>query len=858
MSVLAAIQNIKIPYATEGVVRTAQLDDTIAPQDSVQLAVNMNFDRVGAIQTRPGVTSYADILADGINSYGTLRNEIIPAGYNFIFQLGSNQEISNSPISSPVAVKLSDTKIAIFWTAEDGTGYARNFSIDEATGSVTGLGVPLQFETDVNSGNKAVLMDDRIVINTWTGTGGAVFAAGFNTIDDQITVGTPYQFDTSGFEFSLIQLNTLHALCFYAVGSGDGVATVFAINLTTLVITEPGTPLTFATGGTVRYNSSHFLGDGTHYMNFWSKGGVGNAQSFTVNTSTWAITAVGSPLTFGTGITQHNLMSVGDGQHFVDAYLTSGVSVTAQAFSVNLSTFAVTTVGTSLTSFAFVNGVLTAAPLGDGQHFVLFYSINSGDGHVQMINMSVSTFDITAVGNNLSGFDFGNSISTSSLNIATNQVMTIWGGTSSLTGKAAMFRPFGNVVDGRWLYAGSGAKVYNTSNGTWTQRRGGLAQVSRPRYSQYLNYIWMVNGNEQIGGDPIATSNGGNFGTDLIPNNFPRGDFIHAGFEGRVWVANKTLGVIYYTDIVQFIPPSIYILTYNPAVNFISQLTPQTGQSITALYRVPRALLVFTEDSIFRIYGATSVDAYPGYNVGTFSQESIIETKTGIFFHHSSGFYQFDYGSQPVEISRRIIDFVKAIPRSNYGDIEGVYDGFDNVEWAVGSVTVEGVVFSNCVLRYTISTQVWTIYDYVGNTITAMIFYDDGVNLNHLMGTEAGKTGALDTGVTDFGEPFYYEFIDRWRSFANMYYQTKSLSGFNVYSENAAGANLLYQKQKQGPNAWLQIGTVSEENTSLMPNATTEDFDVMRLRLAGTTSGTQVVVHGIEIVQLTIKGQDEN
>jgi len=368
----------------------------------------------------------------------------------------------------------------------------------------------------------------------------------------------------------------------------------------------------------------------------------------------------------------------------------------------------------------------------------------------------------------------------------------------------------------------------------------------------------MVNGNDRIGGDPVATSSGGAFGADLVPENFPKGDFIHAGFEGRVWVIDKSLGVIHYTDIVQFAPPNVYTLTYDPAVNFISNLSPQTGQSFTALYRVPRALLVFTEDTIFRIYGATSIDAYPAYNVGTFSQESIVETKTGIFFHHSSGFYQFDYGSQPVEISRKIIDFVKAIPRSYYGDVKGVYDGFDTVQWYVGTVTVEGVVFSNCALRYTISTQVWTIYDYKNNNITAEILYDNGVTQTHLIGTAAGKVGALDVGKTDFGEPFYYEYIDRWRSFTDMYYKTKALNGVNLYSENAAGANISYQIQKSGPNAWKHLATVDERNNALFPTEGTDDFDVLRLRVAGNTKGEQVVIHGMEIPSLTIKGQETN
>ncbi len=857
MSILNIIANIKVPYAKEGVIRTAQLDDTVAPEDSVQLAVNMNFDRVGAIQTRPGVTSYADVLTDGINSYGSLRNAITPAGFDFIFQLGSTQEVASDTFTSPSALKINDSKVAVFWKGVSGKGYCRNFSIDQTTGTATPLGTVTTFEATANSYNKAVVVNSDVVMNVWRGTGGIALAAGFNVSADTIVAGTPYQFETTGFDFSTCLVDGTHVLVFFSNGTvgigNDLLADILEINVSTLVITEPGATLTVS-GSQVR-GSSCAVVDGTHFINAWEDASALVAECFLVNTGTWGITEIGTPVSVGSGDTSI-LVPTGDGQHFVDIFKNTDVYVGGQTLSVNLGTFAVTTVGTPLATGTLAVLDLVAAKF-TSTKLAVFYSLSAGTGSMRMVSIDGS-YNLTFIANTLSGYDIGAVHDSAIINISSTEVMTFWGDADGLTGKAAFFKPYGTVVNGRWLYAGSGTQVYNLAGTTWTSRRSGLAVVSKPRYSQFLNYIWMVNGNVQIGGDPVATSNGGAFGTDLVPDNFPAGDFISAGFEGRVWVANKTTGIVYYTDIVQFIPPITYVLTFNQAVNFISQLTPQTGQSMTALYRVPRALLVFTEDSIFRIYGATSVDAYPAYNVGTFSQESIIETKTGIFFHHSSGFYQFDYGSQPVEISRRIIDFVKAIPRSAYANISGVYDGFDCVEWAVGQVTVEGVVFTNCVLRYTISTQVWTVYDYPSNVITAMIYYDDGTNLNHIMGTYAGKTGTMDTGTTDFGSPFYYEFIDRWRSFTQMYYQTKSASGFSVYSENAAGANLTYQEQKSGPNAWKPIGTVDENNNSIMPNSSTDDFEVIRLRLAGNTKGAQIVVHGIEITQLTIKGQSEN
>lgn len=852
---LQPIENIKIPYPSEGVIRTAQLDDTVSPENSVQLAVNMNFDRIGAMQSRLGVTEYALPLVDPILNYGTLRNAITPPGGDRLVQLASVEDIADPDFSNPALVKISDTKVIMFWSGTDNDGFCRLFELDAVTGSLSPIGTVLEFDTVQTGDVTAIKIDSSRVVAVWSGTGNDGYVQAFNVDGDTpVALGTALEYDTgNGQDPSIALIDATHVICFFTSSGGIGVATVFAIDLSGNV-TEPGASLTF--DATDNYNNRCVaIGNGTHFLNFWQRAGAGLAQVFSVNTSTWAITAIGTALNYETGLDNPSVAAVGDGQHFLNVF--SSTDVFAQVFNVNPSTYAVTEVGTPATlTTSGVNDQVVVS-LGDGEHFVSSYCKNVGDGYVQLLAMDPLTFNMSVVGDPLTGYDFANE-GIASIYLTGTTILTVWALDNELGGKSAFFKGLGNVVNGRWLYAGVGDEILNWDDTVWTTRRSGLAEVSKPRFSQYLNYIWMVNGNPAIGGDPVATSNGGNFGTDLVPDGFPAGDFIHAGFEGRVWVADKQLGVIHYTDIVQFTPPDVYTLTYDPEVNFITNLAPQTGQQFTALYRVPRALLVFTEDNIYRIYGATSIDAYPAYNVGTYSQESIVETKTGIFFHHSSGFYQFDYGSQPVEISRRVIDFVKAIPRSSYEDITGVYDGFDAIEWSVGQVVVEGVVFSNCVMRYTISTQVWTIYDYPGNVITAMIQYDDGDDLNHLMGTSEGLTGAMDTGTTDFGEPFYYEFIDRWRSFTDLYCMTKSISGLNVYSENAAGANLYYQVQKSGPNAWKPIMTVDERTNSLAQNAGTDDFDVLRLRIAGNTSGTQVVIHGIEITQLTIKGFETN
>lgn len=411
----------------------------------------------------------------------------------------------------------------------------------------------------------------------------------------------------------------------------------------------------------------------------------------------------------------------------------------------------------------------------------------------------------------------------------------------------------------KYLFAQVGTNIssYSTATGLWTSVRT-LTLDNKARFSQFLNYTYMCNGNLSIGGDAVKTSNGGTFGTNNVPATFPVGDYIQAGFEGRIWLLDKDEDIVYFTDIVQFSPPSTFTITYNAATNFIKNLSPQDGETFTGIFRVPRALLVFKQNHIYRIYGAFSVDPYPAYNVGTYSHESIVQAKDGLYFHHSSGFYKFAYDSQPVEISRRVIDFVKAIPRANYENVVGIYDGFDAVKWSVGPVTVEGVTYSNCMMRYTISTQVWTIYDYQGIDITAMISFDNSTTIEQIAGTSTGLVNKLDYGTTDLGNPIYFECIDRWRSYTEMYSKSKSVSGIMVMAQNGAGAELQYQTEKSGADEWKDIDTLTENYDSLFPNANTDDFNNLRFRLKGYTKGEPMIFYGIELLSIQDKGLNSN
>jgi hypothetical protein len=401
----------------------------------------------------------------------------------------------------------------------------------------------------------------------------------------------------------------------------------------------------------------------------------------------------------------------------------------------------------------------------------------------------------------------------------------------------------------RELIAQQGLLLRELTAGVWTTIRTNTV-AGRVRSSQMNNLTFFVNGNA---GDDPGSYDGSTYSVGV--DDLPKGDYINSGFEKRVWVGDKSSGKVYYTDQIPF----------GTAVTGGSEFiffNAENGQAMTGLFQSQKSLLVFYPDNIFRIYGATSSDPYPAYFVGTYSQESIVKAKDGIYFHHSSGFYKFQYDGQPQEISRGVIDFIQAIPRSSYDTVFGWVDD-DHVYWSVGNLTLQGVTYKNVVFRYTISSKVWTIYSYFASgsrTLTAAFTYDDAINLNRLVAISDGKIAVSESGTTDLGEPIFYELITRWISFTESQSEYQEVTQMAAIHINGAGANLEAQTDKDVPDKWAEIGTYDENYVTLFQSIAGDvlPFNRIRFRTRGTSTGTPPIFTSLEILNLDELGKYYN
>lgn len=244
----------------------------------------------------------------------------------------------------------------------------------------------------------------------------------------------------------------------------------------------------------------------------------------------------------------------------------------------------------------------------------------------------------------------------------------------------------------------------------------GLTPSKKVRFLTYLGSMLAINGADAElawNGSAWITS-GGAF--DLA--NIPSSNTVDlcAEFLDRVYVAgdDSEPDRLYYSNVA-----SGGGVTWSGGdAGFVDIEAEDGGGGLTALAKVPGYLLLFKKRSLHR-WNFETDEPESLVKIGTPSQESVI-AQAGIcgFFSASSrdtkGFYVTN-GGRPVPIShlrtKNIARWVQAIPNSMYDSIAGWGDE-NHFYWSVGDLKVDGHVYHNVVLRWSIGTGEWCVRTY--------------------------------------------------------------------------------------------------------------------------------------------------
>lgn len=350
-------------------------------------------------------------------------------------------------------------------------------------------------------------------------------------------------------------------------------------------------------------------------------------------------------------------------------------------------------------------------------------------------------------------------------------------------------------------------------------------------------------------------------------------DLISAGFVGRIWFAASTNANnrLYYSDVI----PSAGVASTTGGTQFLT-INASNGDYITALVKSQQVLYVFTSNGVFRVFNTQSQDTSPISNVGTLSQESVCQAKDGIYFAHSSGFYKLSEGGIPQLISNRISSLL-------YGQTNGFMDLYNMKAWSANDYVYFGTQDSapssgTIIYRYTISTQLWTIY-----TIQRFVLLSTAVGYTRTIGytnpqcsllgifTGTNQSGTLNEKIKpnlvggnafsyDFGtQGIFSEFHYQWETFGSET-RRKSISGICIPHSNMAGFDVSYKIDNDNVDKWRTIGTLDNKAVTVFKDFVSPPFSKIKFRIVGSNksseTGTQASAGVPTIIKLSDLGYE--
>lgn len=338
-------------------------------------------------------------------------------------------------------LRWSDTRVIAVWNGSTDTkGLVQAFDINAGTGAVTTVGTALSIDGTTNAMNGASILafDSTHFILIWRDGNDVQVKARAFAVDGSGNI------TTAGSILSLTDITNqptgtlIDSTHILVVGSGsgnDGYAKVLAVNTGTWAITQAGAATEFDTSNFSGYNGGPMVQtiDSTHVIVAWgTASSVGQAQVLSINTGTWAVTAEGTVHEFDNSSVQYIGVTPLDlTNHYLITYRDDGSTGDgkAQVVEVNLSTWAVTNVGTPVT---FDTGSIDyVGPSRIDATTVALMWGEASNGYAAILKVDASWVvtkpgaTLTVVGGSL-GFEY-----CATTFIANQRIVGVWGGAAA-------------------------------------------------------------------------------------------------------------------------------------------------------------------------------------------------------------------------------------------------------------------------------------------------------------------------------------------------------------------------------------------------------------------------------------------
>ena len=360
----------------------------------------------------------------------------------------------------------------------------------------------------------------------------------------------------------------------------------------------------------------------------------------------------------------------------------------------------------------------------------------------------------------------------------------------------------------------------------------------KTRFLTYLDSCLRLNGGNVAkawnGSSWIST--GGTF--DL--GNFPAGVKYAIEFKDRVYVAGSPSNPD-RVDISAIASSTSRSVSWtSDDAKFIVFEQEDGGGGIMGLAKVPDYVLVFKKRTLKRYNGST---AFPEdmINQGAPSQEAIITSKGMCFWVNENGCW-VTTGGIPKKISSYTVDsIIQSCSAVNLPEVCAGEDG-EHVCWSFPEVTIDGVTYTNAVLKYNILLNSWDVRQYSPLIKCFTRYVDSNGTIFTIFGDNDGNVQKFDIGTTDNGVSITYSMETHDLDFGLRMFK-KGINRMGVLTENISKGTLMW-RSSHNPEDWKAIGTISKEIEEFAGIDLRGNF--YNFKITETTSTGQAKILGIE------------
>ncbi|MCR4308236.1 MAG: hypothetical protein NUV80_06780 [Candidatus Berkelbacteria bacterium] len=247
----------------------------------------------------------------------------------------------------------------------------------------------------------------------------------------------------------------------------------------------------------------------------------------------------------------------------------------------------------------------------------------------------------------------------------------------------------------------------------------------------FIGYCFFVGWGATDGFLPVGSLTGTTFSTSTNVTSMPSAKYIKR-YRDRLYIGNCDISATAYPYRVYFSSvPAAGSITWTVATDFVDV---DYSESVTGLGENWDRLVIFTEYSAY-MYNQTEFKKV--WDRGCSNHRTIKNSGGYMIWADMDGVW-ISTGGRPENVSGRIKDFIQFSNMTNA--FAEVVD--EEYHLHIGSVTVNGISYSNCALVLNIPSMTWRVHEYADTMTMFSKFYASG-NDHLWMGDSSGDVHEL-------------------------------------------------------------------------------------------------------------------